>query len=249
MGSRATLVPCPSTPTVGGLQTGRLLAMSGEIKVDYREPVEIKDGLQPLAEIVCLDTGDYTFATLDGSHAKIERKSSGDLLSSFTSGRLARQLREIRAETDNAILLIEGWFTSTKTGKVRWAKRTSGVSWIALQNFLLSAQTAGVKVVYSPNIKMTISMLCQLYQYYQKDQHTALLARERPTFFLTTKEANRLDLLMGLPGVREVLAKRLLEYFSSPMAVFSASAEELKAVEGIGAKKARRIIEIVRGKE
>lgn len=221
--------------------------MGGEIEVDYREPTEIKRGLRPLAEVVCLDTGDYAFNALDDSPVKVERKMGGDLLSSFTSGKLARQLREIRAETSNAILLIEGWFTSTKTGKVRWSKRTSGVSWIALQNFLLTAQGAGIKVVHSPNTKMTILMLCQLYQYYQKDQHTALLAREKPVFFLSTKEANRLDLLMGLPGVREVLAQRLLTHFELPVLVFNASAKELRAVEGVGPKKAQRIIEVVRG--
>ena len=49
----------------------------------------------------------------------------------------------------------------------------------------------------------------------------------------------------GLPGVSAKLARRLLEHFGSVGAVFSASAEELRGVEGIGEKTAERIREAI----
>ena len=52
-------------------------------------------------------------------------------------------------------------------------------------------------------------------------------------------------LVAGLPSVNSTLSKRLLEHFGSVQKVFSASAEELMEIEGIGKKKALAIWELL----
>jgi len=46
------------------------------------------------------------------------------------------------------------------------------------------------------------------------------------------------DVLMCLPGISTVGARRLLEHFGSLPAVFAADADELQAVEGVGPVRA-----------
>ncbi len=54
-------------------------------------------------------------------------------------------------------------------------------------------------------------------------------------------------LLAGLPGVSDVLARRLLERFGSVAGAFNAPVRELAAVDGLGPQKAseiRRILDL-----
>jgi ERCC4-type nuclease len=55
-----------------------------------------------------------------------------------------------------------------------------------------------------------------------------------------------LAVVEGLPGVGPERAEALLRKFGTLSALFSASAEELEQVEGIGEKTARRLEELFR---
>jgi Fanconi anemia group M protein len=55
-------------------------------------------------------------------------------------------------------------------------------------------------------------------------------------------------LVSGLPHINTVMSRRLLDKFGSPEAVFSATEEQLKSVEGIGDVKAKKIRELLRAK-
>lgn len=61
-----------------------------------------------------------------------------------------------------------------------------------------------------------------------------------------SKEEIGINILCGLPGVGEEMAKKLLERFKNPIDVFNATEEELQEVEGIGAKRAKEIFESIR---
>ncbi|MBS3739684.1 MAG: hypothetical protein KGY51_11935, partial [Psychroflexus sp.] len=54
-------------------------------------------------------------------------------------------------------------------------------------------------------------------------------------------KSKSLYFLQGLPSVGPSISNTLLEYFGSPENVVLASEEELMEIEGLGAKKARRI--------
>jgi len=51
--------------------------------------------------------------------------------------------------------------------------------------------------------------------------------------------------LCGIPGIDEVIAKRLLEKFETIKNIANASFEQIMEVEGIGEKKAKEIIQVM----
>jgi len=60
------------------------------------------------------------------------------------------------------------------------------------------------------------------------------------------KEYNQtIALLMGLPGIGQELAERLLKHFGSIENILTAPEEELQKVEGIGSGKAKKIKEFI----
>jgi len=63
---------------------------------------------------------------------------------------------------------------------------------------------------------------------------------------LFDKEYNQtIALLMGLPGIGQELAERLLKHFGSIESILTAPEEELQKVEGIGSGKAKAIKEFI----
>lgn len=215
------------------------------ILIDTYEPDEIKWQLREESQEVNLPVGDYLIAGRNNEVVLVERKSTGDLLSSFSSGRLMRQLREMSASAEVPVLLIEGFLTVDKECRVRWKGGTSNYHWTTLEDFFLSCQLHGIHVVRSPNRMATSEILAALAKFFRKDSHSALLKRERPRLSVSTTEASRLGLVMGLPGIGEELARRLLSHFGSPHGVFVA--DDLTAVDGVGEVRARRIREVLGG--
>ncbi len=49
------------------------------------------------------------------------------------------------------------------------------------------------------------------------------------------------NLITSLPGVSDLLAKRLLARYQTPQKIFSLGEEELQAIHGIGKEKSRNI--------
>jgi len=58
-------------------------------------------------------------------------------------------------------------------------------------------------------------------------------------------QKKQLYVVTGLPHVGPILARKMLKQFGSVRQVFSASKEELKAVNGVGALIASKIIEVL----
>ncbi|MHA2408426.1 MAG: helix-hairpin-helix domain-containing protein, partial [Candidatus Ranarchaeia archaeon] len=52
----------------------------------------------------------------------------------------------------------------------------------------------------------------------------------------------------GVPGINNVLARRLLEKFGTIEKIFTANEEELTSVKGVGKAKAVRIKEVITAK-
>jgi ERCC4-type nuclease len=60
-----------------------------------------------------------------------------------------------------------------------------------------------------------------------------------------TLDVQRQFLIEGLPGIGPGRAKKLLEHFGTPLAVFQANMEQLQAVPGIGASAASGIFRVL----
>ena len=107
----------PRYSSVGGGEGiafgGKLIGSERAIYVDDRQP-DMRHDLPPGVVVTRLPVGDYVFVTPASSAAPcgqvvvVEEKKLDDLYSSWTARRLQRQLREVRAAGDVAVLALRG---------------------------------------------------------------------------------------------------------------------------------------------
>ena len=98
-------------------------------------------------------------------------------------------------------------------------------------------------VLHSSDPEHSLRMLRFLADQVGKPQQQMLRRFDRKPKRLASR---RLFLLQGLPGVGPALAHRLLSHFGSVERILTVEAATLAEVQGIGAKRAARIRELVR---
>jgi ERCC4-type nuclease len=136
--------------------------------IDSREPPIVQAAVQAACSLVhvtplttALTTAD--FVVRDGCSpphtVAIERKQVSDMLGSFTSGRLNKQLYRLARDYTHPILLIEGEIKMTDTGKVKVKSRVTSWSHASVQMFLWSVQRSGVNVLYTHDIAATADLV------------------------------------------------------------------------------------------
>jgi ERCC4-type nuclease len=222
--------------------------LKGSVKVDSREAERhptIMKGLGDYAEVRQLIAGDYAFITKFQKVARIEHKTWDGLIKDIGTRRVTDQLR--RQDKDISIILAEGWITTTHSGMVRTqSKEYKHRPYVWLWNYLMSAQLAGVYIYLSPNEFMTSKIILAIFDYLNKEEHTALSQRQRLISMnpgLTPKQVT----LSSIPAVGAGLAEKLDEHFKSSLqSLCNAEISELEEVEGIGQKKAQMIYKYVR---
>jgi DNA excision repair protein ERCC-4 len=181
--------------------------------------------------MVHLVTGDYLIA----NEVLVERKSVADFATSLIDGRLFPQVARLSHTCYRSILLIEGP-PSTSMPDVHLH---------SLEGALISiAVMWRLPIVHSADSEQSLRMLRFIADQVRGPQERVLRRFDRKPKRLASR---RLFLLQGLPGVGPALANRLLGRFGSVEGVCTADAAELAEVRGIGAKKAARIRELVRG--
>jgi len=215
--------------------------------VDILEPVEIFQGLAKLlgdkVERKPLPTGDYWIESPNGL-VIIERKEVGDLIGSVLTGHLSHQVRDMLSMGKILVLLIEGWITCTVSGDLRTSGGIRHLSWNFLWNYLLTVQSHGVLLDFSPNRYFTVKRLFSIYQYWNRTEHQSLRVLEIPRVGSTPQIA----ILSQFPGISTTLAERLLVKFGTLRTVFQAKWQERCEVDGIGKTKSIGIDEVLDGK-
>lgn len=222
------------------------------ILVDIYEPDSIYEGISTISGIAerrGLEVGDYCFQTVENKMVLIERKSINDLLGSMSSGRLHRQVRNLLATDCIPMLLIEGYMGSDRHGKIKAYRGRKVSSWpyTTIQNFLISGQLNGLYIVQSSGTFCTAKVICSLYDYFQKKEHTSLIERQVKVKSVSQTDTNsrQTALVAAIPGVGIKLARTLLKRFGSPRCIADATIDELCTVNGVGKKKAELIKEIL----
>jgi ERCC4-type nuclease len=193
------------------------------VLVDIHEQIAVADALEAAGHTAArasLPLGDFQWMYEAQIHL-VERKSVSDLLSSTNDGRLNRfiadgrgVLQQLGAERDLDLyryLLVEGDTVRLPdySGR-RW-------DWEGVDNLLLSVQEAGVPVVRCPRRKVAERLLSLM-----KHVETPRRALYRPTPadpldpYTSMKERNRVAFLMGVPGVGEDRARKLLRACRTP---------------------------------
>jgi ERCC4-type nuclease len=203
------------------------------IFADAREfSSEVITGLEKYDCIVkqkVLAVGDYLLS----DRACVERKTADDFVSSITDRRLFQQLTNLKNGFEKPILLIEG---NDIYGRLH-ANAIQG----ALAAIALDFQ---IPIIWSRNAEESASILYWLARREQfEDKREVTVRGEKKA---ETDAEKQEYIISGLPGISITRARALLKHFKTPSAVFSASAEELSAVEGLGpvtAKNVRAILD------
>ncbi len=177
-----------------------------------------------------LSTGDY----LISEDTAIERKSVDDFLTSLMDGRLFSQAKALSKEYQNPIMIIEG----------EGLNHRRNIDERAIYGALASLATDfRIPVMMAKDEKETASLTYALLSRKGKTKRTTSLRKDKISMSdMDTKKF----VLEGLPNISGTLADRLLEHFGSLREVFNADEEELTKVKGIGAKTAKRIVDVLR---
>lgn len=204
-----------------------------KITVDYREKASglidlfIREGIS--VEIKKVPYGDYIIS----NSITIERKTAKDLLISIIDGRLFSQLSNLKKYCINPILLIEG----------NPYKTDLNFDNMAIKGALISAQAIWyVPVIYSRSKEDTKDIFMMIGR--QDETYTDVIPL-RGGYRPKKLKSKQLFILQGLPQVGPMLARRLIERFSSVSKVMNASIDELTEVEGIGKVSAEKIREVL----
>jgi len=173
-----------------------------------------------------LPLGDYKA----GSSLLFERKTLRDFAESIADGRLFNQGHRLAASPLKAVLIIEGTAADLAA---------TGVRREAMQGALISISVIfGVPVLRSLNADESARLI--VYAAYQAARIDAQ-GLHRPGHRPKGVRKRQLFVLQSLPGIGPDRAARLLDFFGSLEAVFSADAEDLCAVTGIGTSTAATI--------
>lgn len=173
-----------------------------------------------------LSAGDY----LADRRILFERKTMQDFAVSIVDGRLFKQMLVLAKSKFRSVLILEGGGRNAEG---------LGVRREALQGALITISLIfNLPILRSMAPEETARLIVYAARQVQSFSHAVF---QRPGYRPKGKNARRLYILQGLPGVGRDRALRLLEKFGSVEAVMGASREELLTVDGIGAKTADRI--------
>lgn len=203
------------------------------IFADYREKGSgiIKDlsdkGVK--VELSKLDVGDYLLS----ERVVVEHKTVKDFADSIIDGRLLSQLANLK-KYERPFVVIEGEEDIYSQRKIH-PNAIRGV----LSTIIISY---GIPVVFTRNFKETVGLfLIIAKREADPSKKDFALHTAKP---LTDVELQ--EYIVGsFPGVGPVLAKPLLKKFKTIKKIVNAKEDQLKKVELIGDKKAKRIKEIV----
>ena len=207
-----------------------------QVVVDDRERpfevvAELKKSDRVVVQIEHLLVGDYC---IDGA-VLIERKTAADFAQSLIDGRLFAQAGRMANAHLRPAYIIEG--TSGE-----WSGL--GVSQEALQGALVTLMLVFDLPVFrssdpAESARLILYIGSQLIRLRDPGHVPYRQGKAK------RKKSRQLRVLQGLPGVGPDRARRLLERFRTVRACFGASTAQLIEVEGIGAKTAAAIEQVI----
>jgi Fanconi anemia group M protein len=171
-----------------------------------------------------------------------------DFVASLEDGRLGKELALMR-NLDFAVLILEGWLVF-KDGYLVQNRQPTRFTQKGVRNILRSCHYQfGVWVEQSSNANETLARWLELVEYFSKEKHLSLYSRPpiNAQWGVPSRCEQLLYILQGFPGVGPETARRILEHFGRVPLRWDVSQEDLMAVDGIGPKKAKQMMEILEG--
>lgn len=199
------------------------------IYADNQETGKVVDILKHKCELKIkkLPVADYLLS----KRVAVERKTASDFLSSMVDGRLFRQMGELKENFKMPLLILEGNGLFNGERKIHPNAIRGALVSISLDY--------GIPIIKTESPLETSEMLLAIAKREQLDRKKSVSIRGR-------KKAKSLNhyqeyLVAGLPKINTQTARKLLKHFGSPEKIFAASEGELRQVDGVGPKLARRI--------
>ncbi len=197
--------------------------------IDSREPQEYKDRGD---FIVTARYGDAIIEH-EGRRIVTERKTPTDMVSSLRSGRLNEQM----AGVDILFIMIDTTFLPRGVFDMLYRDDTLRT----ICNGLCRHHT----IQYATGIDDYFSILRLIEKQVKAGSYQVLTVRCTVDHNL---DDTRLGPLIGIPGISHIIAKRILDKYSSLVNSFMNVSKWPDDVEGIGPKKHREIIEFLNAK-
>lgn len=177
----------------------------------------------------------------------VQRKEVADLMASVRDGRLAREVKQM-APLAHAMLVVEGRVDRVGSVVTVGRAQMDVAHWDAV---LWGVQEEGIKVQFTTSTYETCLAVARYEAWTQKLAHSALRGTRDPvprnSWGKSTNRDYQIHLLTGLPGIGEELAGRIVDHFGKLPWTWTVTEEELCQVQGIGPKKARRMMEALSG--
>jgi Fanconi anemia group M protein len=167
----------------------------------------------------------------------VERKTAEDLADSIVDNRLFDQVKDL-VQYKKPVIIVEGTNIYQHRNIPNNAIRGTLTSLISDYN---------TTILFSNGKDDTARFLVKMAKREQRDEEDSSSVEVRKSNRSKNLREKQEFVVAGLPGVNTKLAQRLLNRFKSPGSVFSASADELAEVDGIGEKKAKSIHKVLSG--
>ena len=203
------------------------------VYVDARESLMLVDELKKRGcrvDVQTLIVGDF----IASKDVIIERKTGEDFVKSVIDGRLFKQLAAMCKTYSRPVLVVEGE-----------RKRATGIGTASFFGALASVVSDfQVSIFMSSGVEETSQIIFHIARREQieKKKEIRIRSGKSPGSMADTQKY----VVSGLPGVNTVLAERFLNNLKTISNIFSANDVELKQVEGVGEKLAKRITEITK---
>lgn len=117
-----------------------------------------------------------------------------------------------------------------------------------LYRYMISVARAGVIITQSNDLFHTAYNICELYQYFQKKNHTSMMEIHKPAIpvmngkpTLTRKWADAIE------SIGVVYGTQATQMFKTPHALANSDESDWMRIEGIGPATAKKIVREIRG--
>ena len=176
-----------------------------------------------------LEIGDYILS----SDVAVEYKTMKDFVDSLIDGRLLAQVKALK-KYEKPLVIVEG-------DEDIYSQRNVHPN--AIRGMIATITVDfNIPILYTKNFRDTAALLAVIAKREQiKQMKDIVLHSQKP---MTLREQQEY-IVSSLPGIGPTLSRPLLKKFKTVKKVINASEEQLKKIDLIGEKKARRIKEVL----
>ena len=221
--------------------------MGAKILVDYRERKVAHLIMREFenVDILTLPVGDFLIVQGDQGML-IERKESNDFIASMKNNRLWEQMRRMLTDEVKEVKIIRRALVIH--GLLSDSLENSGMGWNHVMGAFMEIQYKYRIPIFHAEDDAALLHFLRIAIKREKEGKNEGEIKELWSRTIPNKDMSeddwKLYVLSSIPFVGEKMAKNLLEHFGSIEKIARANIVELKKVEGIGDKKAKKIYAI-----